>query len=499
MPAYSGAYAYPTPLTRIGLGAESGAARGTAVAPSAWLPVKTPKYKPNQMLIPDQTLQGSMVQTYDLVSGIRYDGHGWDAPPYMDTFPLMVLGEFGFEKPYTPATLTATTVATTAGTAGGTTFTVASAANLHVGDYVVLGQSAVAPTTLETVKIATITGANITTTFPLIYNHPIGDAVQPLAQHKYSLLNNQTLGTQTYTPISVTGATLTLTTAQATSLAVGMIATGAGITNTYTGNVTISNINVGTGVVTLVAATGATLGTLTVSAYTFVDPNQGAQPPSFTITDFDGEEWRQVTQAQLDELMLKGNGTGLVDYTCTWMGNPAIAQSISSSGTLAGYPFTPTNTTVQTVAPWTFYCSIGGTYNPTVTDWEVTWKRNVKPIPALTGQQQYFTYFANVLTASGKLTFVEQVKSPQLNAFLSGTRQAFDFTLFDQLAGSAMNIHASTGQYKTGEIDRSKEYVEVVVEFEMLPSATDSLSGAGGVSPCTVTVANSVNTAYVNA
>ena len=56
-------------------------------------------------------------------------------------------------------------------------------------------------------------------------------------------------------------------------------------------------------------------------------------------------------------------------------------------------------------------------------------------------------------------------------------------------------IHASNGQFKTGEIDRSKEYVTVPVEFELLPSATDAL--AGGVAPCILVVANAVDTAYV--
>ena len=411
MPSFNG-IAYPVASTQMGLALE--ATRGTATDPTAWVPIKAPKYKPNLMLIPDETLQGSMVQVYDLVTGIRYDGHGWDAPPYLDTFPNFLLAEFGYEGAFTPATLTTTVAADAA--AGDTTIDVTSATGLATGSWITFGQSTY-PANLESHQVTIVAGTTLTLAEPLIYAQLTGSVAVQLQVHQYSLLNS------------------------ATSL--------------------------------------------------------GNQPPSCTLTDFDGEEWRQITAAQLDQLTIKGNGTSLVDYTCTWMGNPAAAESVNPGDFSPGYPWTSSYTGVQTAAPWTFYSVIGGTYKPTITDWEFDFKRNVKPIPALTGQQQYFTYFANVQGASGKFTFVEQANSPELNNFLDAIRQSFDFTLFDQKTGSLLNIHASNGQFKTGEIDRSKEYVTVPVEFELLPSAADSLAGAGGVSPCVITVANAVNTAYM--
>ena len=413
MPSFNG-IAYPVASTQMGLALE--ASRGTATDPTAWVPIKAPKYKPNLMLIPDETLQGSMVQVYDLVTGIRYDGHGWDAPPYLDTFPNFLLAEFGYEGAFTPATLV--TTVSTAAAAGDLVVDVSSATGLSLtgGDWIVLGSSTY-PANLETHQTSIVAGTTVTLLEPLIYAQGIGSAVTLLNKHEYSLLNSAT--------------------------------------------------------------------------------SAGNQPPSCTLTDFDGEEWRQISAAQLDQLTIKGNGTSLVDYTCTWMGNPAVAESVNPGQFSAGYPWTSSYTGTQTPAPWTFYSVIGGNYKPTITDWEFDFKRNVKPIPALTGQQQYFTYFANVQGASGKFTFVEQANSPELNNFLDAIRQSFDFTLFDQKTGSVLNIHASNGQFKTGEIDRSKEYVTVPVEFELLPSATDSLAGAGGVSPCVITVANAVNTAYM--
>ena len=419
MPAYNG-IAYPVASTAMGLAVES--TRGTAVEPNYWIPIKAPKYKPNLTLLPDETLQGSMVQTYDLVTGIRYDGHGWNAPPYLDTFPILLLAEFGYEGAFTEATLTTTLSAPA--TAGSTTVTVTSATGLATGSYIVIGSSTSFPATLETHRVVSVATDTVTIAEPLIYNQPDASPVTQLQVHEYSLLNS----------------------AQPT----------------------------------------------------------GNQPPSITLSDFDGEEWRQISAAQLDELSIKGNGTSLVDYTCTWMGNPAVQQYGNNAGPGAGggFPYTPSFGTgpagnSQTPAPWTFYSVLGGTYTPTIIDWSFDFKRGVKPIPALTGEQQYFSYFAGPIQATGKFTFVEQAESPELNKFLDAQRQSFDFTLFDQQNGSALNFFGHYGQFKTGEIDRSKEYVEVMVEFDLLPSAADSLAGAGGVSPCTITVANAVNTAYM--
>ena len=385
--------AYAVAESQIGMAIET--TKGTAVAPNYWVPVKSPKYKPDQTMIPDETLQGSMVSVYDMVRGLRYDSHGWDSFIYLDSFPVLVCAELG--SPDTKTTAGAATTLSAAAAAGATSITTAAA--LTANEYVVVGAGG----TLETHLVSSVSTNTATLATPLIYAQNSGAAVTPLTSHEFSLLNNA---------------------------------------------------------------------------------GQGNQPPSVTITDYDGEEWRQLTAAQLDELTIKGNATGLVDYTCSWFANPATTPSAPSTS----------YSTEQAAPGWTFSGSIGGSTLDTIVDWEFDFKRGVKPIPALTGTQEYFQYFANTLQATGKLTFVEQSGSPYLAAYLNGTKQSLDFTLYDLSSGAAMNIHSSNAIYKTGELDRSKEWVEVQCEFQMLPSASDAT--AGGVSPVKVTCANSVTTAY---
>lgn len=389
--------AYATPLTEIGLALES--TKGTLVSePTYMFPIKSPKYKPDLMFIPDETLQGSMVGIYDEVEGMRYDSHGWDAPPYLDSFPVLVCAELGSADNKTAAA-TSTTLAAAA-TAGATT--VSLTATAAAGSIIVLGTGI----TQETHLTTGVSGSGpyiVTLQFPLLFNQSNGSTVTGLTKHQFSLLNNA---------------------------------------------------------------------------------NQG-QPPSCSLWDYDGEQWRTMTACQLDELTIKGNATGLVDYTCTWFGNAAGLNAT---------PPTTSYGTIPTPPPWTAQILLGGSTVATVVDWSFEFKRGVKPIPALTGSQAYFEYFANVLQCTAKLTLVEQSGSPYLADYLNGTKQSLDVIVFDQTTGDMIDIHSTNALFITGELDRSKEWVEVQVEVQLLPSASDAL--AGGKSPVLITVGNSVTTAY---
>src|ERR1035441_7552887 len=111
--------ALPVPETQIGIAVET--TRGTGVAPAFWLPVMAPKYKPDIQYLNDDGLRGSMVELYDMVPGQRYDGHGWDTYPYLDSFPNLLRAELGSADTLTAAPASTTLLGTAA--AGATTIT----------------------------------------------------------------------------------------------------------------------------------------------------------------------------------------------------------------------------------------------------------------------------------------------------------------------------------------------------------------------------------------
>lgn len=388
--------AYSVAQTEIGLAIET--TRGTqATAPAYMIPVKDPKYKINQASIDDDTLQGNMAKVQNVIRGLRYDGHGWTASPYLDSFPLFIAGELGSPDTVTIAgTPTTTSVAAAVGATAITTTTA-----LAVGDVIVIGT---APT-LETHIVLSVATDVATLTTPLIYAQPSGTTVTPLTQHLWSLLNNST--------------------------------------------------------------------------------NPGNQPPSMTIWDNDGEEWRILLASQLDELNIKGNGTGLLQYTCTFFGNPAIQNATAP---------TVSYTSTQTPAPWAFSLFLNGVAVGTIVDWEIDFKRGVKPTPALTGSQEYYNYFAGQMECTGKFTLVELSSSPYLASFVNGTQQSLELSIFDVVSGDIMVISSAKAQLTSGSIDRSKEVVEIPIDVQFLPTASNAT--AGGKSPIQVMIANNVTTAY---
>lgn len=395
--------AFAVAQTTFGLALET--TRGTAPAGgiTTYLPVMQPKYKPDLTLLQDKTLQGSMVDTYSLVPGMRYDTEAWNSYPYMDTFPNLVRALLGSSDTLTAAP-TGTTLSAAA-VVGATT--ISTAASIPATSWIVLGGAAYP----ETHLVTAVTGSGpytLTLQTPVLYAQPSGAAVTGLTKHQFSLLNNSTAGNQ---------------------------------------------------------------------------------PPSYTLADFDGDQWRILTASQLDKLTIKGAGNDLATYDCNWFGNPAVSPVTAGISTP-----TASFSSAEAVPSWTTMALVNGTQLAYVEDWEFDFGRGVKPIPAVTGTQEYYMYFAGPLTASGKITVVEPAGAPQLTQYEDGTTLTLDFTIYDIKSGYALNLHSTQAKFVTGDLTRSKEWVEADLTFDPLPSAADAL--AGGVSPVLVTCANGVTTAY---
>jgi len=391
--------AYPVSSTELLLGLE--ATRGTAATTTSAVPIRSPKLKFDQAVIEDETLQGSMVEIYDQELGLRYDAHGWDSYPYLDTFPILLAAELG--SPDTKTAAPASTTLASSATKGSTT--ISATATIAAGSYIVIGSGA----TLETHLTSAVSGTGpftVTLTTPLVNAQANAATVTGLTKHQWSLLNNS--------------------------------------------------------------------------------PATGNMPLSCTINDFDGQQWRQFSAAQLDKLTIKGNATGFVDYTCNWFANPFVV------------PSTPSYSPSTTTAPpgWTATISIGGTAINYAEDWEIDLGRQIKAIPAVTGSPTYFEYQANGITSVGKLTLIEQSGAPQVAQYLAGSTEALDITLYDVQTGYALNLHSTNTKFKTGEVVRgAKGEVKTQFDLQLLPSATDAL--AGGKSPIVCTIANATTTAYV--
>lgn len=404
--------ALPVAESQLGIAFET--TRGTGVAPAYWLPVMGPKYKPDIKFLPDQTLQGSMVDIYDEIPSLRSDSHGWDSYPYMDTFPVYLRACLGSSDTLTAAPASTTLAASAA--VGATT--ISTTATIAANSWIVIDTGVgVQETHYTTAVSGTATPFTVTLAYPLVFAHNNAATVTGLTKHRFSLLNN----------------------------------------STTTGN----------------------------------------QPPSCTITDYAGEtNWRQLAGAQLDTLNISGAADSLPKVTTSWMSYLATNPSAP----------TPSFSTAEAPPGWTATLAIGGTQvagggtggaaSGVLMSWEFDFKRNVKPIPAITGTQNYFQFFAGPLTATAKITVIDDPAATWLGAYIAGTTESIDFTLSDVKSGYALNLHSTSAKFITGELDRSSnmEWVKVPLELQLIPSSTDAL--AGGVSPILATVANAQTSTF---
>jgi hypothetical protein len=467
--------AIPVPETTVGIALET--ERGVPVQPTAWLPIMGAKYKPDLQLLPDEGLRGSMVNKYDLIPGLRYDSHGWDSYPYLDTFPIFLRALLGSKDSLT-AVRTATELVAEAKVGDKKILTLNE---IPLGTVFVIDQGL--PATEETVislkSVKVKAGEYETECAALKYTHV---ATSKVTINTTELLTEAKAGATTVKTVT-------------DPVAVGgfvVVGTGAGAQETC--RVTkVTEVKAGEYTLTLqyplafTHVAKAVVTALSTHAFSLLNnsPATGNQPPSCTITDYAGEtNWRQLPAAQLDSISLTGSAEALPKAAMVWMANAAITPS----------PPSPSFSTAEAPPGWTVQCSIGGTQLGYLVDWSFDLKRNVKNVPAITGTENFYQHFAGALALTGKIVVLEDPSATWLTDYQNGTLESIDLTLSDVESGFALNLHSSKMKFATGDLDRSKEWVEVPLEFDPIPSSEDAL--AGGVSPIVCTVANATTTEY---
>lgn len=210
----------------------------------------------------------------------------------------------------------------------------------------------------------------------------------------------------------------------------------------------------------------------------------GNQSPSYTLSDWDGSTMRQMPAARLETLTITSNAAGLLEYSTKFIANKFTGTTATSASF----------STQQASPAWDLVASVGGSAITYIEDLEITFGRGTKPIQALTGDQNPFINFQGPLMPSFKMTVVEQSGSPQLSAFIANTVQVLDFTWTEPVSLYTLNIHATTAKFKTAKVVRSKEWVEIELEGEMLPNSTDVV--AGGLSPVKTATTNGQSAQY---
>ena len=208
-----------------------------------------------------------------------------------------------------------------------------------------------------------------------------------------------------------------------------------------------------------------------------------AQPSAYTILDFYGANVRSWTGHQFHDFSLKWNADGLLEYD---------AKSTGWQSATVATP-TPSFSTVLPSVVWTGTVTVAGTTVSNNTSGNIDLKRPVTPIYGISNVQTPYSVFVGALEVTGKATFLME-NDTQLTNYLSNTQPALVFNWTTGTGATQTSIQATVtkGAYTLAVIERSKDFVEVLVDFNAQGNLTDS--GTVGYSPIKWVVKNAVTT-----
>lgn len=393
----------PTGATAFGLAKE--ATRGTAVNPTAFIPI-TSITSPNDMAhyTPDKGYRGSAVKTYNQVATQIWaePSVGFDVFPDTIGYLLdMILGEMS-----------------TTGTSPGSGTTLASSASAGA----------------STISVAANTGMTVAATIQI----DTGALSECRTIASIS-------GTGPYTITFSAGQTLRF--AHASSVAVVPVSapfiTKSNVTNT-----------------------------------------QPFQPPSYTVTDYNGTETFQAAATLCSELAFKFTATGLLTATAKFI---ALQSATTTKPT-------PTYSADTVMAAWRGATTLNGTPISSMQDGELTFKRTVTAIPTVNGSQAPAAIFAGGdLEVTGKANLIYDQAATAYTPYVTNTAQPWEinFSFGSGASSRGIKFHGSQMLITAAPHTRSKTWVELPITLEDTANTTD-VGHSGGYSPVQVTLTNAV-------
>jgi hypothetical protein len=224
--------------------------------------------------------------------------------------------------------------------------------------------------------------------------------------------------------------------------------------------------------------------------------NNGAsnQPPSYTLTDFDGVPAsvgaRQFPGAVFSEVGISWQAEGLAAWTAKLLGFPSVIPG--------GAP-TASPSTLQALAAWRMKVGIagpasGGTLVTNVESGELTITREVKAIFTGQGTQSPFIIRGGKVGAAWKMAMIATDETHWIN-YLTNVQPQLQWVLDNGVVGAGQNQIKLDAQKIAYTDDPKRNRSDVAVAFEVggkLIANSTNAGASGGKSPCKLTVINAL-------
>jgi len=209
------------------------------------------------------------------------------------------------------------------------------------------------------------------------------------------------------------------------------------------------------------------------TTFSLLNSGQG-QPPSYTLTDYNGNNARAFAGCRFSDLAVKYTAAGLVTYTAKAVGR-SFAVGATPTPSFPAYPALPS---------WRATVSLAGSTAALVTDVEVDLKRTVQAVAGLGGSQAPVAVYADAdLECTGSLTVVYDTTQGETvySNYLNGTKVIL---VVDLTNGTReLKFTMSQTQIDDATLNRgSGKYAELACKFTAQANTTD-VGTSGGYSP----------------
>ena len=220
--------------------------------------------------------------------------------------------------------------------------------------------------------------------------------------------------------------------------------------------------------------------------HTMAVKNSGTgQATSYTITDFNAYNARQYSGTQFGEVDFKFSADGLLEYTATGAGYASATATTP----------TPSFSAVQNIPVWVGTTTIAGSLALNLQSGNVAIKRALTPIHTVDGAQSPYQVWQGAVNVSGSLSLVME-DDTQLQYYLSNTQPSLVLNFSQGAGATATQVQFTMTKcaFKVAKVVRSKDYVELEVDYTAIANTTD-VGASAGYSPIKVQLKNAKSTA----
>jgi hypothetical protein len=310
-----------------------------------------------------------------------------------------------------------------------------------------------------------------------LYQGP-ADGTWDMTFHAYpDILGNflRVIGTDTVTAATATTLSSSSIAGATTISTVATIPAGSTIRIDTAGNIeyatTGSPSGVGPFTIPIVTpATGLTLGhssgvaVTTTTTHTFAQNTPATRPPSWSISTYEGLDYRGWPGCQISDLQLKIDPKATVTCQVKFLGFPE--QSVSS--------FTYAGSTIQPPLGWSWTMTNGGGSSTRGLTLDLTLKRAVEAIQSSDGTQAPREVFAGALEIDGAYKAIYE-NLTDYNLYLNNTQTAAVATVTKAIAfgGESLAITMSQSGWSKGTRSLGSTYVEASYSLTGIYNSTD--------------------------